>query len=112
MHAAGGRSSRAACHVPNAGLETRSQGFPMGRIVTNILNVLFAIIGLPLGAVLLGYGIYLSIKGQWDYGVFLVLLGVFLLGAVVPGIVRGVRAQPERKPAEPERKQPRPRRSR
>lgn len=56
------------------------------------VNCLFTVIALPLGLWLLGYGIYLLITGDPDYGVFLVLLGALLLGAIGSGFLRGARA--------------------
>ena len=60
-----------------------------GCFLEGILNCVFSIIALPLGLWLLGYGIYLLVKGEGDYGVFLILLGLLLLAAVGSGFLRG-----------------------
>ena len=49
------------------------------------LNCAFTGIALPLGLVLLAYGIYLLATGQGDHGVFLIVLAVLLLLAVASG---------------------------
>jgi len=58
-----------------------------GCAVEGVLNCLFTIIALPLGLFLLGYGVYLIFQARTDAGIFLILLGILLLGAVASGVL-------------------------
>ena len=66
-----------------------------GRFVDSLVNCLLAIIALPLGLGLLGYGVYLCAKRDPDTGSFLIVLGL-LTGSVGWGYV-GARAKVRRK---------------
>ena len=58
-----------------------------GCFMEGILNILFAIIALPLGLGLLGYGAFYCVKGDADTGIFLILLGLLLAGSVGWGYI-------------------------
>jgi uncharacterized RDD family membrane protein YckC len=49
------------------------------------LNCFFTVLALPLGILLVGYGIYLLSRGEKDHGIFLIVLGGLLLIAVLSG---------------------------
>ncbi len=64
-------------------------------MLETLVNAAFAVIAIPIGVGLLGYGIYLSVKGDSDTGLFLILLGVLVGGAVVSGFVSKRKRRPK-----------------